>query len=55
MLSWQMPSLFGSFLSTMDWKAPVLVIICIVIDGIFYYPFFKIYERNMVKMENGEE
>lgn len=52
MLSWQMPSLFGSFFSTMDWKAPVLVVILILIDGVVYYPFFKIYERSMVKMEN---
>lgn len=55
MLSWQMPSLFGSFLSTMDWKAPILIIVLIVIDGLIYYPFFKIYEHQMVKMEAGEE
>lgn len=55
MLSWQMPSLFGSFLSTMDWKAPILIVVLIAIDGLIYYPFFKIYEHQMVKMEAGEE
>lgn len=54
MLSWQMPSVFGAFFSTMDWKAPVLVVALMVLDGIVYYPFFKIYEKNMVKLEAGE-
>lgn len=55
MLSWQMPSLIGAFFSTMDWKAPILILILMAIDGLIYFPFFKIYERNMVKVENGEE
>lgn len=54
MLSWQMPSVIGAFFSTMDWKAPILIIVLIVMDGIIYFPFFKIYERKMVKMEEGE-
>lgn len=54
MLSWQMPSVFGAFLSTMDWKAPILIIALMVLDGIIYYPFFKIYEKQLVKEENGE-
>ena len=54
MLSWQMPSVFGAFLSTMDWKAPILFVALMVLDGIIYYPFFKIYEKQLVKEENGE-
>lgn len=54
MLSWQMPSVIGAFFSTMDWKAPVLILILIVIDGLLYFPFFKIYEKQLVKLENGE-
>lgn len=54
MLSWQMPSVIGAFLSTMDWKAPVLIAALIVLDGIIYYPFFKIYEKKLVKEELGE-
>ena len=54
MLSWQMPSVIGAFLSTMDWKAPVLIVALMVLDGIIYYPFFKIYEKNLVKEEMGE-
>ncbi len=55
MLSWQMPSVIGSFFSTMDWKAPILILILIVIDGLIYFPFFKMYERTMVKLERGED
>lgn len=54
MLSWQMPSVIGSFFSTMDWKAPVLIVALIILDGIIYYPFFKIYEKQLVKEEAGE-
>lgn len=54
MLSWQMPSVLGAFFSTMDWKAPILIIVLIVVDGIIYFPFFKIYEKKMVEMERGE-
>jgi len=55
MLSWQMPSIIGAFFSTMDWKAPILILILMVIDGAIYFPFFKIYERTLVKQEQGEE
>lgn len=54
MLSWQMPSVFGAFFSTMDWKAPILIVLLMVLDGVIYYPFFKIYEKQLVKEENGE-
>lgn len=55
MLSWQMPSVIGAFFSTMDWKAPLLILVLIVVDGLVYFPFFKIYEKNLVKLESGEE
>lgn len=55
MLSWNMPSVFGAFLSTMDIKALFLVVGLIIIDMIIYYPFFKVYEKNLVKMETEEE
>ncbi len=55
MLSWQMPSIIGAFFSTMDWKAPVLIAVLIVLDGMLYFPFFKMYEKMQVKMENGED
>ena len=55
MLSWNMPSVFGAFLSTMDIKALFLVIALIIIDMVIYYPFFKTYEKNLVKLETESE
>lgn len=53
--SWQMPAPIGAFLSTMDWRALVLVLALIVIDGIIYYPFLKFYEKNLIKLETESE
>ena len=54
MLSFNMPSIFGSFLSTSDFKALVLVAALLVLDMIIYYPFMKMYERQQLKLENQE-
>ncbi|MGM0215206.1 PTS sugar transporter subunit IIC [Enterococcus sp. AZ109] len=53
--SWQMPAPIGAFLSTMDWRALVLVFALIVLDGVIYYPFFKVYEKNLVALEKESE
>lgn len=54
MLSWNMPSPIGAFLSTMDIKAMLLIVGLIVLDALVYYPFFKTHEKQLVAMENGE-
>ena len=51
MLSWNMPSVFGAFLSTMDVKALILIVLLIVLDAVIYFPFFKIQEKQLVEME----
>ena len=53
--SWQMPSPIGAFLSTMDWRAVVLVLILIILDGVMYYPFLKVYEKNLVQLEKESD
>ncbi|EOH86561.1 PTS sugar transporter subunit IIC [Enterococcus pallens] len=53
--SWQMPAPIGAFLSTMDWRAIVLVAVLIALDGVLYYPFFKVYEKNLVALEKESE
>lgn len=55
MLSWQMPSIFGAFLSTMDIKALFLVAGLIVLDGIVYFPFFKTHEKQCLAQESEQE
>lgn len=54
MLSWNMPSPIGAFLSTMDIKALFLIIGLIIIDMLIYFPFFKVHEKQLVAMELGE-
>ncbi|VYU56882.1 Lichenan permease IIC component [Clostridium tertium] len=51
MLSWNMPSVIGAFFSTLDWKAVVLVIGLIIVDMIIYYPFFKVYDKQLLAQE----
>lgn len=53
--SWQMPAPIGAFLSTMDWRAIVLVVALIALDGVLYYPFFKVYEKNLISLEKESE
>lgn len=55
MLSWNMPNLFGAFLSTMDYKAVIFVVLFTVIDMLIYYPFFKIYDKQQAALEQGDE
>ena len=55
MLSWQMPSLPGAFLSTMDIRALFLIIALIILDIVMYYPFFKAHEKQCVRLEAMEE
>ncbi|MSS11334.1 PTS sugar transporter subunit IIC [Clostridium sp. WB02_MRS01] len=54
MLSWNMPSVFGAFLSTLDIKAAILIIALIVLDMLVYFPFFKAYEKSLLKMETED-
>lgn len=52
MLSFNMPSIFGSFLSTGDFKAPILVVVLILLDMLMYFPFVKIYEKQQLMLES---
>ncbi|HAZ37208.1 MAG TPA: PTS sugar transporter subunit IIC, partial [Clostridiaceae bacterium] len=51
---WNLFSPIGAFISTMDWKALVLVIALIVMDTLIYLPFFKVYEKKLIKEEEKE-
>lgn len=52
--SWQMPAPIGAFLSTLDWRALLLVVVLIVLNGMMYYPFFRVYEKNLLRRETEE-
>lgn len=53
---WTLPVPIGAFLSTGgDWRAAVLSIGLIVLSIVLYYPFFKMYDKEMVETENKGE
>ena len=54
MVSWSMPSVFGAFFSSLDWKAPVTIILLTILDALIYLPFLRIYDRNQMALEAME-
>lgn len=52
---WTLPAPIGAYVATGgDWRAPVLVIINIILATIIYYPFFKAYEKKMIAEEQSQ-
>lgn len=51
---WNIPALLGAYLCTNSWRAIVLVIVNMVIQGLVYLPFYRVAEREMVAQEMGE-
>ncbi|WP_370296915.1 PTS sugar transporter subunit IIC [Rossellomorea marisflavi] len=53
---WTLPAPIGAFLATGgDWRAVVMVFINIAISFAIYFPFFKMYDKKMVKVEENEQ
>lgn len=50
---WTMPPFLGLPLSTMDWRAFILVCVVFVIDMVLYYPFLKAYEKTLIVQEEA--
>lgn len=48
---WTTPAPIGGFLATMDYKAPIFIIMLIALDVLIWYPFFKAYEKQLIKSE----
>ncbi|MDZ5000951.1 PTS sugar transporter subunit IIC, partial [Clostridium perfringens] len=51
MAPWVLPSPIKAAMATNDWRAAVLVIINFTISLVIFYPFFKMYEKNLLKEE----
>lgn len=49
------PFFVQAYLSSMDFKNVIFVFALVAISMAIYYPFFKVYEKNMLRQENGEE
>lgn len=53
---WTLPGPIGAFLACgNDWRAAVLSIALIVLDLVIYYPFFKMYDKNLLDEEQNQE
>lgn len=48
------PGPIQAFLATMDWRAPILWAILVVIDVFIYIPFVKAYDKTLVESEKLE-
>ncbi|MGL5346560.1 MAG: PTS sugar transporter subunit IIC [Peptostreptococcaceae bacterium] len=47
------PFFVQAYLSSMDFKNVLFVLVLVAISMAIYYPFFKVYEKNMLKQEQG--
>ncbi|MGD6958817.1 PTS sugar transporter subunit IIC [Rossellomorea aquimaris] len=53
---WTLPAPIGAYLATGgDWRAIVMVLINIGISFAIYFPFLKMYDKKMLKMEENEQ
>lgn len=52
---WNIPTPIAQFLATMDWRAVVLALVLLVVDGLIYYPFLKVWEHQKLEEENTEK
>ncbi len=53
---WTLPGSIGAFIACgMDWRAAVLNILLIILDTALYYPFFKMYDAQLLKEETEKE
>ena len=53
---WTLPGPIGAYLATGgDWRAAVLNVLLIILAVAIYYPFFRIFDNNLYKEEQGQE
>lgn len=53
---WTLPGPIGAYFATGgDWRAAVLSAILIALSVVMYYPFFKIYDNNLLAEEAGKD
>lgn len=40
--------------SAWDMRAALLVVVLLVVDGLLWYPFFKVYEKQLISQERAQ-
>ncbi|MFV8043934.1 PTS cellobiose transporter subunit IIC [Streptococcus pluranimalium] len=48
---WPTPVGIGAFLGTADWRAIIVSLICAVVAFLVYYPFIRVYDKQLLKEE----
>lgn len=49
------PTPIAQYFITMDWRGPIVAILVILAGFLMYYPFFKMYERSILKKESERQ
>ena len=53
---WTLPGPIGAYLATgADWRAIVLSLLLIVLSVVIYYPFFKMWDNELLAEEEKNE
>ncbi len=53
---WTLPGPIGAYLATGgDWRAAVLNVVLIIISTVIYYPFFKMWDNELLEEEGKKE
>ena len=55
MQMWYIPFPFVTWIVSPAISSIILLLLLFVVGGLIYYPFFKVYDRNLVKQETGSE
>lgn len=51
---WNMFAPIGALIATLDFKAVIMILLLIVLDGLVYFPFLKVYEKKLLAEESRE-
>lgn len=52
---WFLPVGISTYLVTLDWRSLILLAVTLAVSGLVYYPFFKIYEKQILEKEETSE
>lgn len=55
MQMWYIPVPFSTWIVSSAFSSILLVIILFIVAGVIYYPFLKVYDKNLVKQETESE
>ena len=48
---WFLPVGISTYLVTLDWRSLILLAVTLAVSGLVYYPFFKMYEKQVLLKE----